>query len=352
MPHIEFRKLEAVNNPTSIHGIYPYRGKISALEAKFVVEQLPNGTTLLDPFCGSGTIVFEGLCRDLGVYGVDNNPLAMWVCRGKVDSLSKDVAAFEDEAKKLVDRARNTSSFDEMPVEARKYFHRDSAEEIMRMATSFESMSNYAKACFLGAVALAARGCNQYKWTSSTVGKDITPKRYVPFFDKFIQKVKKHHPKRTIPFKKPKLFLDDSRRLSELIPSKSVDFVFTSPPYFDGLDYTAYYGKIIYEILRVNRNEIKEGLIQTIRTYKNDMEAVFKELIRVTKDNALLIFVVGDKKVGSKIINGGEFFSGLLQHKPNQIIERVYTGTSSQVFDSLNRTRRKEQIVVWDRGCW
>ena len=89
---------------------------------------------------------------------------------------------------------------------------------------------------FLGAIALTARGCNQYKWTSSTVGKDVKPKQYIDFYKKFLQKVKKHI------YKNEKIgngliYQHDSRNLSEIIKKNSIDFVFTSPPYFDALDY-------------------------------------------------------------------------------------------------------------------
>ena len=64
------------------------------------------------------------------------------------------------------------------------------------------------------------------------------------------------------------------------------------------------------------------------------------------------MFVVGDKKMKNRTTNGGEFFSKLLKHKPNKIIERKYTGSSSQIFDKLNKTERKEQIVIWDKSTW
>ena len=60
-----------------------------------------------------------------------------------------------------------------------------------------------------------------------------------------------------------------------------------------------------------------------------------------------MIFVVGDKKVKDKVINGGEFFNNI--KGASYIEERTYSGSSSQVFDVLNKTQRKEQIVVWDK---
>jgi hypothetical protein len=132
-----------------------------------------------------------------------------------------------------------------------------------------------------------------------------------------------------------------------------MDYVFTSPPYFDSLDYTAYYGQIIYELFDMERIKIKRNLIQNAKTYEEDMRLVLKEIVKVTKKDALIIFVVGDKKMKDGIVvNGGEFFSKLLEHKPNRIIERCYTGSSSQIFDKLNKTERKEQIVIWDKSTW
>jgi 16S rRNA G966 N2-methylase RsmD len=352
MSLITFKQLKSVNNPTSIHGIYPYRGKISSVEAKLIVEQLPKGSNLLDPFCGTGTILFEGSCNSLNVFGVDNNPLAIHLSKGKMDSLNKNIEDITEEVDYIIDLAKRNSKQRVMPPKALGHFHPETANEIMKTVDFIEDLSDYLKASLFGAIALSARGCNHYKWTSSTVGKDINPKRYIPFFEKFRAKVKKHHPKKKYQNADFNIYLNDSRKLSEFIPKNSIDFVFTSPPYFDGLDYTAYYGKIIYWILEMNRDEIRKGLIQTVSSYEDDMKQVLSEIVKVTKDKAQIIFVVGDKKVGKETINGGEFFSNLLHHKPDQIIERQYTGTSSQVFDKLNKTKRKEQIVIWNKGNW
>ena len=66
----------------------------------------------------------------------------------------------------------------------------------------------------------------------------------------------------------------------------------------------------------------------------------------------MIIFVVGDKKIRNQEISGGDFFSAILRHKPNQIIERQYSDSASKVFDKINKTNRKEQIVVWDKATW
>lgn len=346
---LRFETLKSVNNPKSIHGIYPYRGKISAIDAKQILEQLPNNCTLLDPFCGSGTILFEAQKLGMKVIGVDNNPIAYDLSMAKLDQ--RKLSDFEAEVIDLISRGKSAlknKEVPEMPEEALKHFHSDSAKEIMTISQYIEEMSPFVKGCYYGAIALTARGCNHYKWTSSTVGKNIEPKQYVCFYEKLLSKVRKHYDSN---IGKPvgNVFLADSRELSKFIEPKSVDIVFTSPPYFDALDYTAYYAKIIYEIHQHDRLKIKEGLIQKFNDYKENMISVLKQIDIVTKDDAIIIFVVGDKKSKDGIIDGGEFFASLRDSDPTYIAERIYSGSQSQIFDTLNKTKRKEQIVVWHK---
>ena len=56
---LSFKQLSTVSNQYSIHGIYPYRGKASPLDVGQLLDQLPTNVAFLDPFCGSGTIIYE-----------------------------------------------------------------------------------------------------------------------------------------------------------------------------------------------------------------------------------------------------------------------------------------------------
>lgn len=342
--NIKIKQLNSVNNPNSIHGIYPYRGKIAALDAQQIVKQMPPNSTLLDPFCGSGTIVYEGLKYGLNTIGIDLNPLAVFLAKGKVN-VPYVIEESLIEVNAIIENAKQLRSFNRINSYAAKHFEERTADEIARVSTFFENMSDYVKACFLGSICLTARGCNHYKWTSSTVGKDITPKRYINFYEKIKQKLIKHH--YPVSSQNGEVFECDARNLSSIIESETIDFVFTSPPYFDCLDYTAYYAKIIYNILGYDRLLIRENLIQTFSDYESDMKKVLLELYNVCRKGAKIIFVVGDKKVHGKIINGGEFFNSISPFKHVKFIERSYSGSSSQVFDKLNNTNRKEQIIIW-----
>ena len=341
---IFFGKLDSVNNPRSIHGIYPYRGKISSIDARQIVRQFKKGKVLLDPFCGSGTIPFEGQQHGLEVYGIDNNPLAVILARAKIET--KNLNSELGLAKDLVNKAIHLPHFD-VPDIIREYFHSDTAQQCVRLSKFFSRMTNYVKAAFMGAVCLAARGCNHYKWTSVTVGKKIEPFRKINFYEKFLSKVEKHLEETK---RNGSVFKADARDLLEYLDRESVDYVFTSPPYFDALDYTAYHAKFIFALLEWDRANVRKGLIQNVATYEKDIRITLEQIHKVTRRNGLVVFVVGDKKMpDGTTVNGADFFNKITPFKKSYVVERTYNGTSSSVIDAINKTRRKEQIIVWEK---
>ena len=341
----KIQTLSTVNNPSSIHGIYPYRGKISAIDAAQVLSQMPSGSIVLDPFCGSGTIVYEGLRFGHHTVGIDANPIAVLLSNGKIH-IPDQYDTVKQEIDVLIEKAKSLRKVPVCPEYSAGLFDAASLDEIMRMSTLFEEMSDYVKACFVGTIALTARGCNHYKWTSSTVGKNITPKRYICFYDKLKEKSKKHY----FPISNDSvIYQNDTRQVDKIIANGSIDYIFTSPPYFDCLDYTAYYAKIVYEILGIDRLSIRSRLIQDFSNYKNDMKTVLQSLYKVVRPEGQVIFVVGDKKIHGKVINGADFFNEISPFRHVKTIERTYSGTSSQVFDKINKTERKEQIIIWQK---
>lgn len=329
--------------------MYPYRGKIAAVEAAQVVAQLTSSSTLLDPFCGSGTILVEASRKGLAVSGADLNPTALWLSHAKL-GCTEPLETYLDEVETIVKHSEARAGEVSLGATEWGHFHKRTAQEIAAIAMAFGEMSDYVRGCFIGAIALTARACNHYRWTSSTVGKNIEPKLYVDFQQKFSAKVRKHYSLNTNHDYTVKAA--DARALSTAFPEQKFDYVFTSPPYFDALDYTAYYSKIVYGILGIDRAEVRKELIQSTRTYEEDMRIVMDNILKVTHRSSVIMFVVGDKKTAHGIVNGGEFFSTLLHHRPNHVHERSYTKSSSQVFDAINGTNRKEQIVTWDRSTW
>lgn len=72
------------------HGLHPYKGKFYPQFAKslIIMSGAPLGSKLLDPFCGSGTTLLEGMLNGYDAYGADFNPLAAKIAGAKTKILS------------------------------------------------------------------------------------------------------------------------------------------------------------------------------------------------------------------------------------------------------------------------
>ena len=53
------------------HGFHTYPARMHPHIARRLLEAIPPGATLLDPFCGSGTVLVEGILRGARTVGVD-----------------------------------------------------------------------------------------------------------------------------------------------------------------------------------------------------------------------------------------------------------------------------------------
>jgi tRNA G10 N-methylase Trm11 len=74
------------------HGIHAYKGKFYPQLAKslFNLAQLEPEQTVLDPFCGSGTVLLESYLNGLRGFGTDINILAVKIARVKTEILDVD----------------------------------------------------------------------------------------------------------------------------------------------------------------------------------------------------------------------------------------------------------------------
>ena len=91
--HRELREGQGRQQATryGLHGIHEYKGKFNPQ----IVRALSNvvdlkAETLIDPFCGSGTALIEGLRLGMDVLGVDQSPMACFLARAKVAATTSD----------------------------------------------------------------------------------------------------------------------------------------------------------------------------------------------------------------------------------------------------------------------
>src|SRR5581483_4006594 len=71
-----------------VDGIHEYKGKFNPQVVRAFANLLDfqKGDTLLDPFCGSGTALVEGLALGGDAIGIDRSPIAALIARAKIET--------------------------------------------------------------------------------------------------------------------------------------------------------------------------------------------------------------------------------------------------------------------------
>ncbi|HET8863463.1 MAG TPA: hypothetical protein VFM94_09460 [Solirubrobacterales bacterium] len=89
-----------------LHGIHEYKGKFNPQIVRALCNVVdPEAETLIDPFCGSGTALVEGLRLGMDVVGIDQSPIASLIAKAKLGATTaKSAGALADDLLSLADR--------------------------------------------------------------------------------------------------------------------------------------------------------------------------------------------------------------------------------------------------------
>ncbi|PWE18082.1 RNA methylase [Marinicauda salina] len=87
----------------SVHGLHEYKGKFNPQVARALLNILAPepGATILDPFCGSGTTLIEAVHLGHIGYGIDVNPLAIYITNAKFAGLTNSAEALRSALERI-----------------------------------------------------------------------------------------------------------------------------------------------------------------------------------------------------------------------------------------------------------
>ena len=112
------------------HGIHAYKGKFYPQLCKALLNlgHLAPGARVLDPFCGSGTVLLEAQLNGLRATGCDMNPLAVLISRAKTAVPTTSAVVLDRDLKDFLDRI----AVDKSGVHSTEYFRSELRGEIDR----------------------------------------------------------------------------------------------------------------------------------------------------------------------------------------------------------------------------
>ncbi len=248
------------------------------------------GQTILDPFCGTGTTVVEAKRRGLTAIGVEANALAHFASSVKTDwSIDPDellASARGIAAATLQDSEyHQPSKLRTLPAEAKSLLLKESISPLpLHKALLLRNRIDAAPtAPGYNHLRLALARTLVHDVSNLHFGPEVGVRRAkltdAPVVECWLAAVQRMAADlSTVDREAPPTLVHhaDARRLAELLPPRSIDAVFTSPPYPNEKDYTRT-TRLEAVILGFLRNKadlraVKQGLLRsnTRNVYKHD----------------------------------------------------------------------------------
>jgi DNA modification methylase len=291
-----------------LHKMSPYVGRIKPAFAHWLIRICSKeNDTILDPFCGIGTVLLEADLLGRIPIGIDLNSYAIAICKAKFDR-----RGLQNELKYLKNLKLNANGIDlsSVPEFVKEYYHPDTLKEIIALRDKLiEDKRFFLLGCLLG----IAHGHRPTQHLSIVTGYIIpyipNPKPRVEYREvmpRMIKKVERMY-KNQFPLEtKARIYEADTRKIP--LEDNSADVIISSPPYYDTLDYISS-NKLRLALLGLDLNaqeKLKTDLIQQRKTYLEEMRKTAFEVRRVLKPHGLCIFILGDLHTAKFSLNTAE----------------------------------------------
>lgn len=242
------------------HGIHPYKGKFypQLVRPLLNILSIPVGSTVFDPFCGSGTVALEAILNGYYAFGCDINPIATEIAKAKTSILSvptyefeKHVSLFIRDLDSYVERDYRSSFSEEAISEIESWFPE---KVINKMGFILDRISNIPDErikCFLRVILSSIiREISQQEPSDLRIRRRKEPIEDAPVIELYLQNLRLQYG-RIIAFHEVRnaaperiqladIWLGNSKyteKLQERLPEEGVDIVITSPPYATALPY-------------------------------------------------------------------------------------------------------------------
>lgn len=130
-----------IDTQRATHCIHPYVAAINPpLVCALTEHFVPKGGSILDPYCGGGGVLVEGIINGFPVTGNDINPLAISISKAKTTYLPKDITkAFFERVMAIYERISVADNeIEAIPQTVRYWFKEYMLEPILKIKKSID----------------------------------------------------------------------------------------------------------------------------------------------------------------------------------------------------------------------
>jgi hypothetical protein len=288
---------------TLTHPFHTYPARLHPATARVLVDFIGAGSRgpILDPFCGSGTVLVEARANGCAAVGVDLNPLAVLVARAKtwtapprrrraLAETGHAIAAASIAAGKAARRSasdpaplRRPAGFDPNARNRRlaSWFAPHVRRELEDLAARLDELRE--ADAELADILTACLSAILYKvssrtsdtdptWTPRNIGRGMATRLFAQRVDLLVAGLEDlarvHAPL-------PTIHEQDIRKLPDLIPDGSVAGIVTSPPYAGTYDY-AEHQRLRFDFLGLRHRDLDAGEVGSRRAFEEDPAAAHR----------------------------------------------------------------------------
>lgn len=309
------------------HGFHTYPARMHWATAARVLEALTEpGDLVIDPFCGSGTVLVEARVRGASAVGIDLNPLALRLAKLKSDPLHADLR------ETLVITASAVRARSEERVQARDPIRAKLPRSelvwyephvLKEMAGLFEEIKavedpRIREALTLVFSSLVVKFSRQRSDTAEQVVERRLRKGLVSeFFERkaFELAERLAELEGAIKGPRPKVIEGDARHTHELAPRRA-ELVLTSPPYGGTYDYVAHHQRR-FAWLGIDPRRFAQAEIGARRRadfgerFERELFGVLRSAHRALKPGGLCVMLMGDALYDEEVIPADELVAEL-----------------------------------------
>jgi SAM-dependent methyltransferase len=330
-------KVEADEESTQahVHGFHSYPARLHPLTARRLIEGLSKpGDRVLDPFCGSGTVLVEARLLGRSALGNDVNPLAIELSELKANgpgapwvpdlvNLALRVAEHGDDRR--LAKAGATRRYG--PEDVALYAPHVLLElDGLRDGISRVEDQGVARALLLVLSAVLTKVGARAGDTGRAEGpKRISSGYTARFFVKKAEELQRRlqQAKALLPPKAPfvRVIHGDARDL-HAVDDQRVDLVVTSPPYAGVYDYVVHHRDRLrwldlpedrFEAHEIGARRHTRGVSfgHALGRFQSELGAAMQELGRVLSPRGAAVLVIADSVLANRAVYADELVKGL-----------------------------------------
>jgi 16S rRNA G966 N2-methylase RsmD len=306
-----------------VHGFHTYPARMHPVTAARLVRAVSEaGATVLDPFCGSGTVLVEAMIAGRRAVGVDLNPLAVRLARMKttpqdarsLETLVANAHAVADFAnsrrKRRAGATRRYPPEDVATFDPHVLLELDSLRAGIAQRVEDDPLEREALELVLSAILVkVSRRTSDTSAANATrrIAAGYTARLFVRKTEELARRLAELAAQLPPQSKPARVMLDDATHL-RTVAASTVEAVVTSPPYVATYDYLVHHA-LRMRWLNLDARALDTGEMGARRRYvrldpaaarrawQRELGAALRGLSRVCRKGARIALMMGDSAV-------------------------------------------------------